>query len=168
MRARAGAWARRLRRHVAAVAATLVAALFLAACSAAPEAVHWGVEECAQCQMVISDDRYAAQVVDQRGKTYKFDAIECMTAFLNSDRLAAADIHSVWVADGRDAWVRAEDAHFVHSESIRSPMGGGLTAHATADAARQLHAEVGGEILVWAAVLELSPTPHAHSSHGGH
>jgi copper chaperone NosL len=168
MRRRAGAWARRARRHAAAVVATAVAALFLAACAAAPEAVHWGVEECAQCQMVISDDRYAAQVVDQRGKTYKFDAIECMTAFLNGDRLAAGDIHSVWVADGRDAWVRAEDAHFVHSENIRSPMGGGLTAHGTADAARQLHTEVGGEILPWAAVLQLSPVPHAHGTHEGH
>jgi copper chaperone NosL len=168
MTGRAGARARRLRRHATAVAASVVAALFLSACAAAPEAVHWGVEECAQCQMVISDDRYAAQVVDQRGKTYKFDAIECMTAFLNSDSLAAADIHSVWVADGREAWVRAEDAHFVHSETIRSPMGAGLTAHATADAARQLHAEVGGEILAWAAVLQLSPVPHAHGTHGGH
>jgi copper chaperone NosL len=146
------------------------AALLATACAPKPEAVHWGVEECTQCQMAIGDERYAAQVVDRRGKAHKFDAVECMTAYLNSGSLAADDIHSIWVADGRDGWVRVEDAHFVHSEQIRSPMGGGLTAHATAGAAVELQAIVGGEVLDWPAVLALPPVPHAHrgGGDGGH
>lgn len=155
-------WIRRV------ILASAAMALLVACGSSGPGDVHWGVEECAQCQMVISDERYAAQVVDRRGNTFKFDAIECMTAFLNGGKLAASDLASVWVADGRDSWVAAEDAHFVHSENIRSPMGGGLTAHTSAEAARQLQAEVGGHVLSWAAVLELRPAPHAHHDHSGH
>jgi copper chaperone NosL len=144
----------------------LVAALLLAACAAGPQAVHWGVEECAHCQMVISDERFAAQVVDRRGNTYKFDAIECMADFVNGDRLAAADLHSAWIAHGRDGWVNVTDAAFLHSDNTRSPMGGGYTAHADVAAARALQAEVGGRLLTWdELVARVAQTGHDHAGH---
>lgn len=149
-------------------AALLLLALLLAACSAGPGAVHWGVEECAHCQMMIADERYAAQVVDRRGRTFKFDAIECMTSFLRAGELAQADVHSVWVADGRERWITVEDAHFVHSERIRSPMGGGLAAYADEAAARRVLAETGGALLAWADVLRLELPAHDHGSHAAH
>jgi copper chaperone NosL len=145
----------------------VVPALLLGACAGGPQPVHWGVEECAHCQMVISDDRFAGQVVDRRGNTYKFDAIECMAAFLNGRAVAAEDVAGAWVADGPDAWVPSESATFVHSADIRSPMGGGYTAHADSDAARQLHAEVGGILLTWRDVLERVERD-GHADHGGH
>jgi copper chaperone NosL len=132
----------------------LLAVALVTGCAPKPDAVHWGLEECAQCQMVISDERFAAQVVDQRGKTYKFDAIECMAAFVDGGALAAGDIHSLWIADGRDSWVAVEDAAFLYSENTRSPMGGGYTAHADGDAARRLQAEVGGELMTWQQVRD--------------
>jgi copper chaperone NosL len=150
----------------------LLGAVLITACAAAPDDVHWGMEECAQCQMVISDERFAGQVVDRRGKTYKFDAIECMAAFVDSGALAAADIHSLWIADGRDSWVAVEEAAFLHSENTRSPMGGGYTAHADGDAARRLQAEVGGELLTWQQVRDrVALTGHDHGADhpvGGH
>jgi copper chaperone NosL len=154
-------WKMRRRAGIA-----VLSGVVLAACAAGPDAVHWGVEECARCQMVISDERFAGQVVDRRGNTYKFDAIECMAAFLNDAQVADADIHSVWVADGTDGWAAAAEATFVHSPDIRSPMGGGFTAHADAGMARQLQAEVGGELLTWRDVLaRVADTGHDHASH---
>jgi copper chaperone NosL len=153
----------RLRRRAG---ATALAGIVLVACAAGPDPVHWGVEECARCQMVISDERFAGQVVDRRGNTYKFDAIECMAAFLNDGKVADADVHSVWVADGPDGWAAAEAATFVHSPDIRSPMGGGFTAHADVGVARLLQAEVGGELLTWRNVLaRVADTGHDHASH---
>jgi copper chaperone NosL len=144
----------------------LLGAVLVTACAPAPDDVHWGMEECAQCQMVIGDERFAAQVVDQRGKTYKFDAIECMAAFVDGGALAAGDIHSLWVADGRDSWVDVEEAAFLYSENTRSPMGGGYTAHADGDAARRLQAEVGGELMTWQQVRDrVALTGHDHGAH---
>jgi copper chaperone NosL len=162
----------RLRRLVLVFAVPFV----LAACAAAPEPVHWGVEACAHCQMVISDERFAGQVVDRRGKTYKFDAIECMAGFLNEGAVSGDDVHSVWVADGPDGWVEAGTATFVHSPSVRTPMGGGFTAHVTPSAAAAYAAEVDGELLTWSAVVERARhTPHTdsavsadYSAHEGH
>lgn len=147
---------------------TALSGVVLAACAAGPDPVHWGVEECARCQMVISDERFAGQVVDRRGNTHKFDAIECMAAFVNDGQIADADIHSVWIADGRDGWAAAGDATFVHSPDIRSPMGGGFTAHADAAAARQLQADVGGELLTWRDVLaRVAASGHGHAGQHG-
>jgi copper chaperone NosL len=133
--------------------AALVLPLVLAACTAAPEPVHWGEESCAHCGMIISDERYAAQLVDRRARTYKFDAIECAAAFVKGGTVASDDVHSIWVADGPDDWRSVSDAVFVHSENTRSPMGGGYTAHASAAVARQYIDEVGGVTLTWDEVL---------------
>jgi copper chaperone NosL len=164
---------RALRLHAVRLPALLpLVALLVTACAPQPDAALWGMEECAQCQMVISDERFAAQVVDRRGKTYKFDAIECMAAFVDGGALAAGDIHSLWIADGRDAWVAVEEAAFLYSANTRSPMGGGYTAHADGDAARRLQAEVGGELMTWQQVRDrVALTGHDHGAHhtvGGH
>jgi copper chaperone NosL len=156
----------------------LLGVALVTGCAPKPDAVHWGLEECAQCQMVISDERFAGQLVDRRGKTYKFDAIECMAAFVDGGALAAGEIHSLWIADGRDSWVAVEDAAFLYSENTRSPMGGGYTAHADGDAARRLQAEVGGELMTWQQVRDrvaltghehgAQDMPAGHDDHGGH
>lgn len=143
------------------------AVLLLGACAAGPQPVHWGVEECAHCRMVIADERFAGQVVDRRGNMFKFDAIECMAAFLNDGSIAAADVAGAWIADGPDAWVPAEAATFLHSAGIRSPMGGGFTAHADADVARALQVEVGGDLLAWRDVLD-RVRRDGHADHTGH
>jgi copper chaperone NosL len=152
----------------------LTAPLLLAACAAGPQPVVWGVEECAHCQMVIADERFAAQVVDARGNAYKFDAIECMADFVNAGEFSAGE-HTAWIADGRDGWIAAETATFVRSDAIRSPMGGGLAAHGSADAARELQAQVGGELLTWPEVRQrVAQHGHTHGTgaadagHAGH
>jgi copper chaperone NosL len=139
-------------------------ALVLSACAAGPQAAHWGVEECAHCRMVIGDERFAGQVVDRRGKAYKFDALECMAAYLNESGIAEADVHSTWIASGRDGWIRVEDAAFLHSDALRSPMGGGYSGYASIDAARAVQEQVGGEILTWQEVRQRA-TDHAHGDH---
>jgi copper chaperone NosL len=145
----------------------LVLASLLAACAKGPDALHWGVEECAYCQMLIGDARYAGQVVDRRGRTYKFDALECMAAFVAGGELAAADIHSAWIANGPDAWTPVEEATFLHSEQVRSPMGGGYVAFPAVDEALRLQSELGGELLSWQELLtRVERSGHAHESHG--
>jgi copper chaperone NosL len=142
-------------------------AALLLACAPGPADIHWGVQECAQCQMVIADERFAGQVVDRRGNTYGFDAIECMAAFINEARVTEGDVHSVWVADGRSAWVPVEAVTFVHSDGIRSPMGGGYAARTDRATAAALQAEAGGSLLSWADLLErVAASDHGHSHAG--
>lgn len=125
----------------------VLAALVLGACSAPkPVAVDLGNDRGAYCGMVISDPRFAAQVVTVKGKTYLFDAIECFVAFVAEEGVPADQVHSIWVAnfDQPDQWLKADEAYYLQSNQLHSPMGVNLLAFRTQAALDAVKAEVGG------------------------
>lgn len=129
--------------------------LILAACSPAPEPIVYGEDVGAFCRMVISDERYGAEAVTRQGRVYKFDSIECLAGWVLANE--GVEVHSLWVTDWRapGELIPLDDAVILHSESLRSPMGGNLTAfRASAMSPADLVAEYGGEVLSWPAVLE--------------
>jgi copper chaperone NosL len=136
----------------------LLAALGLSGCSDGPRAIQVGVEECAHCRMLISESRFASQLMTDRGRSYVFDSVECLAEFLDDEAEISEDrVRSLWVTDFAEpgSWIRAEEAHFLRSESIRSPMGLNLSAHGDEAAARRHVEEFGGELLNWAQVRGL-------------
>lgn len=159
-------------RRTAPLLVTFLAVL-LAACAVEPRPIQLGSEECSHCRMVISERQFASQALNTKGRAYSFDAIECMAEWVRSgEAVPAADLHSLWVSDFAESetWLRAEDAVFLHSEQIRSPMGMGLSAHPSPEAARRYQRELGGELLSWDEVLELVERHgnHGHQHHAGH
>lgn len=115
----------------AALTAALLVGTLLTSCgSPQPASVVVGQDVCEHCQMFITDDRFVTQVVTKTGKAYKFDSIECMVDFLASDALPADQVHSAWVTDYNEPgkWVKAEEARYLQSVNIRSPMGANLAA----------------------------------------
>lgn len=143
--------------------AVLVPLLTLA-CDIRPEPVHVGSEECAHCSMLISDRRFAAQLLNVRGKAFKFDSVECLRSFVQAGTVPATDVHSVWVTDleAGDGWIAAADAAFLSSPELRTPMGGGLAAFASAGDARGMAEGLGGVVLTW---QELLDTDMGHEGH---
>jgi copper chaperone NosL len=134
------------------------------ACEIAPEPLHIGAEECAHCSMLITERRYAAQLLTTKGLSYKFDAVECLRAFVLAGTVAAEDTHSVWVTDmdAAEGWVPVEQAAFVHSPELRTPMGGGLAAFATAEAAADAAERLNGVVFSWAGLLAAELPQHGH------
>jgi copper chaperone NosL len=152
-----------------AVAGALLLPLALLACGGVePAEVHLGVEECAHCSMMISDRRFATQVLNTNGRSWKFDSIECLRAFMQAGTLHRDELHSAWVTDANDeGWVRAEAAVYLQSDAVRSPMGGGLLAFAAAPAAHAAREDAGGgSVMSWPEVL--AATPATGSSMGSH
>jgi copper chaperone NosL len=139
--------------------------LLLAACAPAPRPIAYGAEACEQCRMTVSEPGFAARALLETGKAHAFDSVECLAAWVGAG--APARLHSLWVQDfaESDRWLRAEEAAFVRGGEVRSPMGGGITAHASADAAREHAAAHGGEVLAWGAVLlgAAAGGGHAHA-----
>jgi copper chaperone NosL len=153
--------------------ALLLAVAVLAACSIEPQPIHLGSAECEQCRMVIGEPQFASQALTTKGKAYTFDTVECLAEWLRAGSVAAADLHSLWVADFSepDRWVPAGEARFVRSPATRSPMGMGLSAHASAATAEEYRRAQGGETLGWTEVLALverdgAHARHAHDHHG--
>lgn len=126
-------------------------AVILVGCNVQPESIQYGKETCRYCQMNIVDARYGAQLVTTKGKTYKFDAVECMINFKMESSLKDSDYAHVVINsfDKMGDLVPAETSVFLRSSELPSPMGMYITPFvslATAEEQQSIH---GGEILNW-------------------
>lgn len=133
----------------------LFSGLLLIGCTPEPRPINFGSDECAYCKMMITDSEFASQIVNQQGKAYKFDSIECMAAYAVTNH--DDNVHSVWVPDfnNSDEWILADKAVYLHSETLRSPMGLFLSAYTDRPSAEKMQAEYGGTIIDFSEVKEL-------------
>ncbi|UCD24520.1 MAG: nitrous oxide reductase accessory protein NosL [Gemmatimonadota bacterium] len=129
------------------------------ACADEPVPLHIGEDGCERCHMTISDERYAAQLVTKKGKAYKFDSAECLAGFY-TNAIAVDEVASLWVTDfhTQSRMIRVEEAFFLRSKDLRSPMGMNLTAFGDGIAPQTVLNSFIGEVLTWDEVVELVRT----------
>ncbi|MBI5266836.1 MAG: nitrous oxide reductase accessory protein NosL [candidate division Zixibacteria bacterium] len=132
--------------------ATAVIALFLlASCGASgPIPIQYGQDACDYCSMTIADQNFAAELVNHKGKAYKFDSIECLAAYCVKSP-TQSDHASLYVTDRNHPGrlVELEKTSLVGTERLRSPMGMGLVAVGSAVAADSVKIAYGGDTLSW-------------------
>lgn len=128
--------------------------LLLTACSQEPAKINYNSDECAQCRMMIMDSRFATQAVTSTGKAIKFDSIECLASYIKEHKAELEDA-KYWVNNFRNpgSWVKAEQAEYVKSEVIKSPMGRSLLALKTHDEVNAHLDEYPGKELSWEELL---------------
>ena len=141
-------------RKAAAISAgiLLVAA---AGCSREPKAIAFGTDSCEYCEMTISNERYGAALVTAKGRTLKFDSIECMIeSQFDGEEFADTDVHALYVVtyESRGALLDASRATYLVSEGMPSPMGANLTAFSTREDAAHVQHVKAGEVLDWEGV----------------
>lgn len=126
----------------------------LTACSQDPQPVHLGSDECAYCKMIIADAKFPTQLVNETGKSFRFDSIECMRSFVkaNPDRAESAKLY-VTNFGNPGTWIEAQKAFFVISEVISSPMGAYLLAFASAGERTKHLAQYEGQAIDWAGLV---------------
>lgn len=134
-----------------------LAVLLLAGCAQGsaeitPPEIRYGEDLCAQCNMIISDPRFAAgyarELAPGRYESLAFDDI--------GDMLEAAKTHAdhtivAWYVHDytSEEWIDATSAYYVVGKAIITPMGFGIAAHNSEEAAAAQAAEVQGEVLTW-------------------
>jgi copper chaperone NosL len=133
----------------------IVFVLFVS-CSKEPQAIIYNEDNCSYCKMIISDQRYGAEVITTKGKNYKFDSIECMAAFVQSDE-NTVEIHSLWVIDFNNPgiFVDAEKAFYLHSELLKSPMGLNFSSFSLLETARNVKNVYPGSLIQWTEVKDI-------------
>lgn len=122
-----------------------------------PPEIRYGEDLCAECNMVISDPRFAAgyvyEVSEGRYQSLAFDDIGDL--LVHMDKHPAHKIVAWYVHDYQSAeWLDATTAYYVVGEQIRSPMNHGIAAHATEAAATAMAANLAGEMMDWATLLQ--------------
>lgn len=108
----------------------MLAAILLAACARTriePVDIAGG-DMCSFCRMAISEKRVATEFWSKEAALFKFDDAGCMLNFIRKENLRP-DIHACFVMDYEARrWLKAEEAYFVRSARIKTPMGGGIIA----------------------------------------
>jgi copper chaperone NosL len=130
-----------------------------------PPTIHYGEDVCEFCNMIISDERYAAGYITQDGRQHIFDDIGNMfrSHLAKNDQVIAFFVHNH--ADKN--WIRAEKAFYVHSNQLITPMLSGFAAFEAADQANILAAEMHGQVMTFDEVLAYYQTnPMPHGEHG--
>ena len=107
---------------------------------------------CAYCKMAISEKRYAAEFIDSEGQPAKFDDIGCMSNFIKSRNVSA--VTAYFVMDFNEGkWIKADNAYYVRSVELRTPMNGGIIAFQNESDAQEAIARYRGTALRFHDVL---------------
>ncbi len=102
---------------------------------------------CSYCKMVISEKQYAAELIDSDGQVFKFDDIGCLLNFVKQRSINVSGA-SVFVMDyDQRQWIKADDAYYVKSQDITTPMNGGIIAFKDQAKANEAAGKYRGKLL---------------------
>lgn len=138
---------------------TMTALGLLVSCSINAAEIYYGTDGCQFCKMTIVDRQHAAQLVTDKGKAYKFDAIECMIKRLHS--MENSSIGMVLVSDFEEPglMINAKSATYLVSNQIPSPMGAFLSAFGNKAKAISTSREKSGQLYSWEELMHKFDQP---------
>ncbi|MGI9548058.1 MAG: nitrous oxide reductase accessory protein NosL [Flavobacteriaceae bacterium] len=124
------------------------------ACKIEPQPISYGSDTCQFCSMTIVDKQHGSEIVTKKGKIYKFDAVECLLNYRkqNGDQEIGMYLCNHYTNPGE--LIPVEDAIFLISEGIPSPMGAYLTAFDSENSALEAKNEHGGSLYNWNELIE--------------
>ncbi|MBC8124999.1 MAG: nitrous oxide reductase accessory protein NosL [Candidatus Kapabacteria bacterium] len=119
--------------------------------------IKYGSEQCTSCKMDIVDQKFGAEIVTHKGKSYTFDAPECMIEWSEGSAIKKSDIHSYWVTDFLQpgTLIDAKTACYLESEMIHSPMGLNVSAFRDSNACERARVNYVGKVRTFDAVVDL-------------
>lgn len=110
-----------------------------------PPEIVYGQDVCDQCGMIIGEGRFAAATLLTDGEALIFDEIGDMLVYQMDH--PEAQVKAWFVHDyPSEAWMRGETAYFVKSESLKTPMGGGIVAFEKKEVAEAFATEWDGKV----------------------
>jgi hypothetical protein len=106
--------------------------LALVACveSSAPLDPVWGKQACGSCGMIVSDPRYATELVSSDGTHVFFDDPGCMATWLHDRNVSPKGL---WVRSAAGTWTDARAARYVGAQ--KTPMDYGFAPTESGEAA---------------------------------
>lgn len=102
---------------------------------------------CDRCRMAISERRFAAEFIDREGRAFKFDDLRCLVKGLKGTP-DTQSVTVIYVADFEfRRWIPAEQAYFVQSVQLKTPMSGGTVAFKDGSRAEEAAATYQGKVM---------------------
>lgn len=129
----------------------LTSFLILTSCSKDPQPINFGVDDCDYCKMTISDTRFGAEIVTDKGRIYKFDDVSCAKGFLKDEIITEEQVHSLWFVDfvENETLVNADSSVLIYNEELKSPMASNIAAFGNENSLKEYQSQFKGQILKW-------------------
>jgi len=115
--------------------------------------IKLNVDNCDFCGMSIADGKFAAEVITEKGRDYKFDDILCMINYTKEN--SNTKIGGYYVNDFAqdNVLIPANTAFFLSGGMIQSPMNGGIIAFSKEADAKEMATKLKAEPITWEAIL---------------
>jgi copper chaperone NosL len=115
--------------------------------------IKLNADSCDFCKMSIADGKYAAEVITQKGRVYKFDDIGCMANYCKEN--AKTKMSAYYVSDfAKDnVLIPAETAFFLSGGAINSPMHGGIIAFSSEKETKEVATKLNAKTITWNAII---------------
>jgi copper chaperone NosL len=97
--------------------------------------------------MAISERQYAAELIDNEGQPFKFDDIGCMLNFVKQRSISVSTSSFFVMEFDQRQWIKADDAYYVRSSDLQTPMNGGIIAFKDQSHAQQAADKYHGKLL---------------------
>ena len=119
-------------------------------CSSGPKSIKFGQDPCDFCKMTIADKKFGGEIVTSKGKTFKFDDINCIRDYMATDIFKGED-PDVYLVDynGTGNLISTKTAFLVQSEELHGPMGGNIAAVENAQQQKDLKEKAGYTSITW-------------------
>lgn len=131
----------------------IILILIVAGCSPEKAPINYGHDGCSYCKMSIVDPRFAAELVTDKGKVYKFDAVECMLNQLNEEQGKRYSLQFISTFDKQEL-TPAEACYFLRSPELPSPMGMYLAGFSSQQVALDYQSKYGGKLYSFQEIKE--------------
>lgn len=102
--------------------------VLIMSCKAEPQKIEYGTDACHYCKMTIVEKTHAAEIVTKKGRSYKYDAIECMLNEMKEEGSDKIALFLVTDYTKPTILIDATKTTFLISKEIKSPMGANLSA----------------------------------------
>lgn len=146
------------RMNVVAILMLLMSIPFLNACNKGPEAIDYGKDNCHYCKMTISDNRYGAELVSKKGRTFKFDDSVCLIEFVKDNAQYNVPETQMFLASFSEPveLLNVQNAILFSHEALTGPMNGEITAFRNEDELNKVKSALNGEgaIVSWSNLLK--------------
>lgn len=98
-------------------------------CSVQPQKIEYGKDICSFCKMTIVETKFASEIVTQKGRAYKYDAVECLLNDIKTKEEHTLAYILVTDYTRPEKLIDATKATYLISKEIKSPMGAYLSAY---------------------------------------
>lgn len=140
-------------------AVILILLLSLTGCASvdySPRPIDSSLDICSSCNMTISDNHFAGEIITKAGQAEKFDDLGCLALYLkkHSQEQELKDA-AIYVIDYDTLeWIPAKDASYVQGAAISTPMSYGIAAFDSQESAQTFAQKFSGmKVMEWQEVL---------------